>query len=181
MGFLLRQLLTVALASLFTISPSKAASDERSQPVASFQAHVISVIDGDTVDVQTADKQAVRIRLAGIDAPDKRQAFSTAARERLAQLVYDKTVEVEVTTRATVEGRTIARLIFAGRDASFEQVRQGFAMLYRDPDRGVDSTRHMTERERTEFENAELFARQAKVGIWSQAEVVAPWQWRQTN
>ena len=60
---------------------------------------VVGVADGDTITVLDADKMQHKIRLAGIDAPEKKQSFGNRSKESLSELAYDKTVIVETDKR----------------------------------------------------------------------------------
>src|SRR5260370_21206980 len=55
---------------------------------------VVHIADGDTLTVLDSDNVQHKIRLAGIDAPEKGQAFGTKAKEVLAEKVQEKTVRV---------------------------------------------------------------------------------------
>jgi len=61
---------------------------------AELDGRVVKVVDGDTVYVLDADRQQHKIRLAGIDAPERGQPFGTKSKERLAEMVAGKDVEV---------------------------------------------------------------------------------------
>lgn len=183
MGFLLRQLITIALASLVTISPSKAAENlaDRSNPVEVFEAQALRIEDGDTLDVVRLDGTPERLILAAIGSPEKGQPFWRESKVNLARLVLDKPITVEVVSRFTSAGRKQARLFGAEGDVAVEQVRAGYAMLYRDPERGVDMTAHMSPSEAAEYESAQMFAERDKRGIWSDANVLPPWQWARSQ
>lgn len=60
---------------------------------------VVGVADGDTITVLDSDKVQHKIRLAGIDAPEKKQAFGNRSKESLSDMVFDKTVNVETEKR----------------------------------------------------------------------------------
>lgn len=72
-----------------------------SLPVAAdtINGKVIGIVDGDTVDVLDASKVTHRIRLAGIDAPEKSQAFGSRSTKHLSNLIFGKTVSVEWTKK----------------------------------------------------------------------------------
>ena len=57
-----------------------------------FEARVVGVSDGDTITVLDAQKTQYRIRVAGIDAPEKSQDFGNRSKEYLSDLVFGKTV-----------------------------------------------------------------------------------------
>lgn len=73
---------------------------------ADFSGVVVSVLDGDTVDV-LVDSKPVRVRLAEIDAPEKAQAFGTKSRQALAATVFKQ----PVTVRTNGLDRTAARSV----------------------------------------------------------------------
>lgn len=131
---------------------------------ADFDGEVVAVIDGDTVDV-LVDRRPVRVRLAQIDAPEKRQAFGTRAREALASQVFRKTVTVADAGRDRY-GRVIGTIHVAGIDANAEMVRMGMAWVYR---------RYATDRSLFELESE---ARGAKRGLWADSAPVPPWKFR---
>lgn len=56
---------------------------------------VVGILDGDTIDVLTATNTQVRIRLAGIDAPEKKQPFGQSSKQMLSDLVFSKGVTIE--------------------------------------------------------------------------------------
>ena len=82
---------------------------------------VVGVADGDTITVLDAGKVQHKIRLAGIDAPEKKQAFGQRSKESLSELAYDKTVEVEISKRDRY-GRQIGKVLVNGRDVNLVQV-----------------------------------------------------------
>ena len=58
------------------------------------EGRVVRIADGDTLTVLDADQVQHRVRLAGIDAPEKAQPFSERSKQNLARLVAGKAVEV---------------------------------------------------------------------------------------
>ncbi len=87
---------------------------------------VVSVQDGDTLRAIDEGKVEQRIRLAGIDAPERGQPFGNVARERLAELTMGKAVAVDVEDRDRY-GRTVARLEADGFDACRQMMADGWA------------------------------------------------------
>ena len=89
------------------------------------------VLDGDTVMVVLdGQSEAVRLRVDGIDAPERCQSGGEAAREALIGLVFRKAVQVEGET-SDVYGRLVARLRVEGLDPGAEMVRMGMAWAWR--------------------------------------------------
>ncbi len=133
---------------------------------ADFTGRVVGISDGDTITVLHNGK-GERIRLHGIDCPEKRQAFGKRAKQLTSNLVFGKTVTVQVVDRDRY-GRTIAEVLLPdGRSLNRELVKAGFAWWYWRyvPD---DETLAQLERE----------ARRAKRGLWADPNPVPPWEWR---
>ncbi len=87
---------------------------------------VVHVADGDTITVLDAGKVQHKVRLAGIDAPEKAQPFGQRSRESLADLVAGRTVIVE-THKKDRYGRYVGKVILNSRDVNLEQIRRGMA------------------------------------------------------
>jgi endonuclease YncB( thermonuclease family) len=131
----MRALLPVTLLWLATVGAS--ASPRQQQPLraligATFTAHVVSVADGDTLDVRrTGTNTRLRIRLDGIDAPEAGEPFSNVARTRV--LAFDKAVRI-VGRDVDKYDRLVARVIVpdtAGDvDVSVALVREGLACYF---------------------------------------------------
>lgn len=127
---------------------------------------VTGVADGDTLYV-LVEGARTRIRLADIDAPEKRQPYGRRAEQSLRELVGKR--EVRLTwSRADQYGRPLARIIVDGQDVNAEQVRRGYAWVYRQHSSNPVLLRLESE------------ARRARRGLWSDEAPVPPWDWRKT-
>jgi endonuclease YncB( thermonuclease family) len=134
-----------------------------------FPARVVSITDGDTL-VVLRDKQQVRIRLHGIDSPERAQPYGTRARQFTGELAHQQDVTVIVRDYDRY-GRAVAEIILPdGRNLNHEIVRAGFAWWYRQYARG-DETLEQLERE----------ARGAGLGLWTDSAPVPPWEWRRRS
>ena len=71
-----------------------------------------------------------RIRLAGIDAPEKKQPFGQRSKQSLSDLVFDKAVTVETNKRDKYR-REVGKVLVGGVDANLEQVKRGMAWYYK--------------------------------------------------
>jgi endonuclease YncB( thermonuclease family) len=128
------------------------------------------IVDGDTVDV-VLDSGKVRVRMQGIDAPERDQPLSEEAVALLRQLIGSDEVELQVAEQTSYD-RMVARVFAAGTDANAEMVKRGLAMAER---RFLD-----------EFDGGESYcvfehsARLKKAGIWGLPadQRIAPWEWR---
>lgn len=131
----------------------------------SFTGKVVKVSDGDTIEVMR-EGRAEKIRLAGIDCPEKKQAFGQAAKRFTIDLAAQRivTVKVETTDRY---GRTVGEVILPnGRSLNRELVRAGYAWWYRKY--SSDTSIGLLESE----------ARAARRGLWADPNHVSPWDWR---
>lgn len=134
---------------------------------ADLTGRVVAVSDGDTITV-LVDKRQVKVRLAEIDAPEKMQAFGQRAKQALSDLVYDKTVMLDVVDTDRY-GRSVARVLVNGVSANEQMVSQGMAWCYRKYLRGDWCL------------PAEAAAREAKNGLWADPDPTAPWEWRKNR
>jgi len=132
---------------------------------------VVAVVDGDTITVLDANKVQHKIRLSGIDAPEKKQPFGSRSKESLAELAFDKKVNVE-TSKRDRNGRQIGKVLVNGRDVNLVQVERGMAWFYREYQRELASN------DRRLYEAAEVAAKAEKRGLWHEPDPVAPWEFR---
>ena len=129
------------------------------------QGKVIRVLDGDTIEV-LQDKKPVRIRLANIDAPEKKQAFGRWSANQLKALLAAQPVTVTY-TQTDRYGRIIGHVFTTnGTDASRFMVQSGAAWVYERYN--ADESLPALQRE----------AQEQKRGLWADANPVPPWEWR---
>jgi endonuclease YncB( thermonuclease family) len=127
---------------------------------------VVGITDGDTLAILRGGK-AVKVRLHGIDTPEKAQAFGTRARQFASELVFGQTVTVRVRDIDRY-GRLVGEVLLPdGRSLNHELVAAGMAWWYRQY-APHDATLAKLEAE----------AQAAKRGLWSDSHAVAPWAWR---
>lgn len=132
---------------------------------------VVHVADGDTVTVLDAGKVQHKIRLAGIDAPEKSQAYGERSRESLAELVANRTVIVD-TDKQDRYGRRVGKVLVAGKDVNVEQIRRGLAWFYRHYEQ------ELSDSDRQSYDRAEGEARDYRRGLWADRQPVPPWEFR---
>jgi endonuclease YncB( thermonuclease family) len=138
---------------------------------ATITGQVVGVADGDTITVLDADKVQHKIRLAGIDAPEKKQPFGNRSKESLSDMVFDKTVNVETEKRDRY-GRQIGKVLVNGQDVNLVQVERGMAWFYR------QYQREQSPNDRKLYEGAEDSAKAARRGLWRDVDPVPPWDFR---
>ena len=95
---------------------------------ADFTGKVVKISDGDTITVLDHYKVQHRVRLTGIDAPERKQAFGSRSRQSLGKLVFRKTVTVK-TNKLDRYGRVLGKVLINGIDVNKERVRRGMAWL----------------------------------------------------
>lgn len=137
----------------------------------SFSGRVVGVTDGDTVKVLTADKREERIRLSGIDAPEKSQPFGQASKKHLSDQMFGQTVTVEWDKRDRYD-RIVGRILVGGTDANLGQITAGLAWHYKKYEDEQPAA------ERRVYAEAEVRARNAGVGLWRDRDPIPPWDFR---
>jgi micrococcal nuclease len=136
---------------------------------ADFNGQVVGVLDGDTIEV-LYNNRTERIRLHGIDCPEKGQAFGKRAKQAAADLVFGKSVVLQ-THGKDKYGRTIADVLLAdGLNVNQELVREGWCWWYE---------KHAPKDHALEQSQQE--AKQAKRGLWSDPDPVPPWLYRRLH
>ncbi len=134
----------------------------------SFTGKVVGVTDGDTISV-LRDGEAVKVRLAGIDCPEKKQAYGQRAKQFTADLAFGKAVTVSYSKRDRY-GRILGEVALpGGKVLNQELVRAGYAWHY---------TRYSKDRTLAELEEA---ARKAERGLWQDPDPVPPWEFRKAK
>lgn len=130
-----------------------------------FDGLVVAVQDGDTLTVLVEQRQ-VKVRLASIDAPERKQPFGTRARESLVDICHGKQATVTPTTRDRY-GRTVGEVVCDGVPAEPEQVRRGMAWVYvQYAPKG------------SPLYQLEAVARADRLGLWADHSPIPPWIWR---
>jgi endonuclease YncB( thermonuclease family) len=132
---------------------------------------VVAVIDGDTLDVLTDRKELVRVRLAGIDAPEKRQPFGQAAKRALSALAFHRPVRVEANKNDRY-GRVIGKIVVSNIDVNLRMVAAGYAWHYR------KYMREQSGDDRRAYGEAEDDARRRRIGLWQDQNPIPPWEFR---
>ena len=132
---------------------------------------VIHVQDGDSITVLDETHTQHKIRLSGIDAPERRQAFGNISKESLAEQVAGQSVAVEW-DKVDRYGRKVGKVLLGGLDCNLEQIKRGLAWHYK------QYQREQSPADRQRYAAAEVKARAAKLGLWRDVEQVPPWEFR---
>ena len=142
---------------------------------------VVAVTDGDTIKVLGADKKQIRIRLYGIDSPEKKQAYGQKAKQHLSKLVFGKTVTLKVINTDRY-GRKVCK-VYVGPEAdsrstksnrrlyvNLTMVQAGYAWHYK----------YFAPKD-DDLAKAEALAKKKKLGLWADPNPVNPYIWRKSK
>ena len=135
---------------------------------------VVGIADGDTLTLLDATNTQHKIRLSGIDSPEKKQPFGQVCKQSLSDLAYGRTVAVEANNRDRY-GRVIGKVLVDGQDANLEQVRRGCGWHYKQ----YQNEQRLDDR--LAYNAAEESARAGGVGLWADRNPVPPWDWRKVR
>lgn len=125
---------------------------------------VIGISDGDTITV-LINETPIKIRLYGIDCPERGQEFGQKAKRFASDMVFGKTVMIKPTDKDRY-GRTVAWVYVEGKSLNEELVKAGLAWHYKKYSSDI------------KLSDAELKARNKKIGLWSNPHSIPPWEYR---
>ena len=141
-------------------SPEQSTVNEREQT-----GMVVKIVDGDTFDMLTKEKNTLRIRMNGIDCPERKQDFYQSAKNALAGYIFNKDVKLVITGRDRNK-RIIATVYCNGENINLSMIQNGYAWHYKKY--STDSV----------YAKAEQQARLARKGLWRMDHPIAPWDFR---
>ena len=154
-----------------TDSLEKIGAAREGQPTPEFglTGRVVRVADGDTVSILDEAKSQHKIRLFGIDTPERDQPYGKTSKKALSRLVAGKTVGI-VVVETDDYGRTVGTVYLQDTNINVAMVEGGHAWWYR----------HYAPHNRL-LEATEQKARAEKLGLWANPDAVPPWNWRRGN
>ena len=135
---------------------------------------VVRVTDGDTIVILDSANAQHKIRLTGIDAPERGQAFGTKSKEHLSDSVASKFVIVEYNKRDRYK-RILGKVLLDDEDMNLKQIKAGLAWHYK------KYQNEQTTPDRVKYSDAEREARMERHGLWHDANPVPPWEYRQAK
>ena len=156
-------LLTAAIVGALverTPSPSSKAPTDQT-----FSGTVLTVADGDTMTLQV-DGQKVKVRLQGIDCPERQQAYGQEAGDFIRDQVQGKQVEVRKLGVDQYD-RVLGEVFLNGKNLNKELLREGLAWWYE---------KHA--RDRTDYRDLQDEAKREGRGLWSDPDAIPPWEFR---
>lgn len=129
----------------------------------------VGVSDGDTCRVLTPDKELLRVRFWGIDAPESKQEFGQVSKKALSDLIFNKQISLDVIGKDRY-GRTLAKVYVGKKYVDLEMVKKGMAWHYA-----------YFAKDAKDLAKAEKSARAKKLGLWKQSNPTPPWEWRRKD
>ncbi len=135
---------------------------------------VVAIVDGDTLTVLDGSNTQYKIRLAGIDAPEKHQPFGSKSQSHLAALAFGQNVTANC-GKTDRYRRQVCKILVNGQDINLEQVKAGMAWWYH------AYAKEQTAVDRGLYEQAQFFAQARRLGLWSDTNPVPPWDWRRSK
>ena len=135
---------------------------------------VVGVTDGDTLTLLDSSNQTHKVRLAGIDAPEKDQDFGQKAKASLSSLAFGQAAEAHCQKKDRYR-RDVCVVKVNDKDVGLEQIRTGLAWWYR------QYAREQTRQERIDYERDEQDAKNRRLGLWSSNAPMPPWEWRHSR
>lgn len=165
------KIITYTLFLLFALGLIGIASivSAQARPASTYTAHVVRIIDGDTIYVRDITGETHRIRLAMIDAPEREQPFGTEATKKLSELLRQGTVRLKVKC-IDKYNREVAFVYCEGKDVSAEMLKEGMALHY-----------HMNFDKCEIYDKFEAAAKRCHKGLWSQEKIEKPWDFRRKH
>jgi len=132
---------------------------------AQIQSKVVSIADGDTFTLLTKEKKQIKVRLYGIDCPEKGQPISNVCKQYLSNLIFYKDVNVEDKGKDRY-GRTLGIVFVDTVNINESLLAAGMAWHYKQYDKNK------------EWAEMEKRARSEKKGLWKDEKPIAPWETR---
>lgn len=127
--------------------------------------------DGDTIDIQTADRGLVRVRFSGADTPETAQAFWKVARNHLSTVVKDQQTTAWCYKTDKYE-REVCHVRVGSLDLCLDLIQRGYGWYAR------MFSHELTNEQQTAYAAAEEQARARMIGLWSIADPMPPWECR---
>lgn len=144
---------------------------------------IVGVSDGDTLTARCGDPgayQQIKVRLSGIDAPEKRQPYGERSRQAMAALTFQRWARLDC-RKTDRYGRSICAMWVAPAtapdgpqtlDVGLAMLTVGMAWWYR------AYASEQTPEVRRQYEFAEIDAKTKGAGLWRDTQAMAPWEWR---
>lgn len=165
---LLGMVITAFAAGLHYYSGFQASA---TAPTCNLEGKVIRIVDGDSITVLDSDNEKHKIRLAGIDTPERKQPYGKVARQFLAKLIFKKQVCIGWYKRDKYD-RLVSVVRINEEDINLKLVKAGLAWHYK------QYQNEQSESDRELYTDAQSKAEDSGIGLWRDKKPVPPWLWR---
>ena len=155
----------ISLLLFLLISSSTLSCEAFTSPKDTLQGKVISIADGDTFTMLLDDKTKVKVRLASIDCPERKQPYSAVATKFISDAIFSRQVSVVVDSKDRY-GRSLGWVYYDDKNLNKELLKAGLAWHFR---------RYSRDQKLQALEDE---ARANKVGLWQDTNSIPPWDWR---
>lgn len=135
--------------------------------------NVVGITDGDTLTL-LVDRQTYKVRIAGIDAPEKRQPWGEKSKSNLSRLAFNQGAVAEC-PKVDRWGRQICKVTVNAVDVGLAQVKDGMAWWYR------KYSKEQFADDQSAYESAELMAKLRRLGLWNDTNPLPPWDFRRAD
>lgn len=132
---------------------------------------VIDVASGDSITILDSSNTELKVRLSGIDAPEKQQPFGAESKKSLSDLIYGKEVAVNWIKR-DYHKRVVGKVLLNKVDINLEQVKRGMAWVFK---HFIDDP---YSQDQSDYVDAQEEAEKRHLGLWSQSDPIPPWEYR---
>lgn len=132
---------------------------------------VVGITDGDTITVLDNTNTQHKIRLGGIDAPEKRQAFGNVSKKSLSDMVFNQQVNIEW-HKEDRYGRKVGKVLIEEKDINLEQIKRGMAWFYK------KYKGELVQEDRIAYVQAQQEAEANQIGLWGDSTPTPPWDFR---
>ena len=160
--------MAIGISALLLLNSSLAYSEQ-------LIGRIIDVADGDTLALLPQSSEIkIRIRISGIDAPEKAQAYGEKSKNNLVQLARSKAAVADCKKKDQY-GRQVCKVLVGNHDLGLEQISAGLAWWHR------AYASEQSASDRRAYEAAEREAMESRTGLWNDASRVPPWEWRRAR
>lgn len=132
---------------------------------------VVGVADGDTITILDGTNTQHKIRLNGIDAPEKSQAFGNVSKRSLSDMVFNQQVDVDW-LKEDRYGRKVGKVLLNNEDVNLKQIKRGLAWYFKKYKSDV------AQEDRITYVQAQQEAEENKTGLWVDPNPIPPWDFR---
>jgi micrococcal nuclease len=133
-----------------------------------FTGKVIKIVDGDTFDMLIKNNTTIRVRMNGIDCPEKKQAFYSNSKKTLSVYIFGKNVKVISTSKDKYK-RILGVVFLNKKNVNLQMVANGFAWHFKKYSSDIILAK------------AEINAKSKKLGLWQLPNPISPWDFRKTK